>query len=243
MTLREASIHGERIVWDDTRLDDAQPELFDVAWWQSRDGLLGEAEGRGSAYFLQGLDGSDWVLRHNRRGGVIAHINTDRYLYTGLSRARPVREFHLLADLHGKGLPVPAPVAARVKPFLGLYRGDLITERIAHARPLADRLAESVMPATVWQRLGGMIARFHRHNLWHADLNARNILIDGKDAFHLIDLDKARQRAPGRWREANLLRLHRSLAKFREASMNFHFLDSDWAALRGGYASVFAGGL
>lgn len=243
MALREATIQGERIVWDDTRLDDAQPELFDVAWWQSRDGLLGEAEGRGSAYFVQGLDGCSWVLRHNRRGGAIAKLNTDRFLYTGRSRARPIREFHLLADLHAKGLPVPAPVAARVAPFLGFYRGDLITQQIAPARPLADRLAESAMPATVWQRLGGMIARFHREGVWHADMNARNILIDDKQAFHLIDLDKARLRAPGRWREANLMRLHRSLAKFRDASVNFHFLDSDWAALRGGYASVFAAGL
>ena len=241
MTLREATIQGERIVWDDTRLDDAQPELFDMAWWQSRDALLGQAEGRGSAYFLDGLDGSPWVLRHNRRGGSLARFNRDCFVYTGLARTRPVREFRLLADLDAKGLPVPAPVAARVKPFLGFYRGDLITRQIEHALPLADRLAESALPATVWQRLGGMVARFHREGVWHADLNARNILIDDRQAFHLIDLDKARLRAPGRWREANLMRLHRSLAKFRAASMGFNFLDSDWAALRGGYASVFAG--
>lgn len=243
MTLREASTQGEYRVWDDARLDQARTELFDPAWWQSHDALLGQAEGRGAAHILRGLDGLPWVLRHNRRGGALAQLNPDRFLYTGMARARPLCELRLLADLHAQGLPVPAPVAARVHSFLGFYQGDLITQQIPHTMPLADRLAEAALPATVWQDLGSVIARFHLHGVWHADLNARNVLIDTSDVFYLIDFDKARQRASGRWREANLKRLRRSLDKFGSASMTFNFLDADWVALRGGYASVFAAGL
>ena len=243
MTLREATIAGEHIVWDDVRLEEPAPDLFDAGWWQARDALRGEAEGRGTAHFVTGIDGTPWVLRHNRRGGALATLNPDRFLYTGLERARPVREIRLLATLRDRELPVPAPVAARVNASLGIYKGDLITVQIPDSVPLADRLAEAPLPSTAWQELGGTLARFHRAGVWHADLNARNVLVDGDDGFHLIDFDKARLRKPGKWREANIARLHRSLDKFRSASMRFNFLDANWAALRGGYTSVFAAGL
>ncbi|WP_348766664.1 3-deoxy-D-manno-octulosonic acid kinase [uncultured Salinisphaera sp.] len=232
--------HGERMVWNDAVLGHVDGQCFDPDWWRARDGLLGEAQGRGSAYFLQGADGNEWVLRHNRRGGALARINHDRFLYTGIERARPVRELRLLADLQARDLPVPTPIAARVQPALGFYRGDVITRRIPEAEPLADRLARQAVPSTAWQRLGAVLARFHRAGLWHADLNARNVLIDTHDDFHLIDFDKARLRTPGKWRQANLARFHRSLAKFRDASLAFNFLDADWNALRGGYVSASA---
>ncbi|MES1933798.1 3-deoxy-D-manno-octulosonic-acid kinase [Salinisphaera shabanensis T35B1] len=235
--------NGDRIVWNDAVLDEARSSLFDPAWWRSRGALLGEAQGRGAAYFLDGLDGSEWVLRHNRRGGALARWNHDHFLYTGAERARPIRELRLIAHLDALELPVPEPVAARVTPRLGLYRGDVITRRIAAAHPLADRLARQALPSAAWQRLGAVLARFHHAGVWHADLNARNVLVDADDAFHLIDFDKACLRTPGKWREANLARFYRSLAKFRDASLAFNFLEADWSALRGGYVSASAAAL
>ena len=235
--------NGDRMVWNDSVLDSAESDLFEPDWWRSRDALLGEAQGRGAAYFLHGLDGKEWVLRHNRRGGVIARFNHDRFLYIGAERARPIRELRLIATLEALDLPVPRPIAARVAPRLGFYCGDVITQRIEQAEPLADRLANQALPSMAWQRLGAVLARFHRAGLWHADLNARNVLVDADDAFHLIDFDKARLRAPGKWRQANLARFYRSLAKFRDTSLAFHFLEADWSALRGGYVSASAAAL
>ena len=83
MTLREATIRGEHFVWDDQQLDNPRPELFDAEWWRAREELLAEAQGRGTAYFLAGQRDVPWVLRHNRRGGALARINSDRFLYTG----------------------------------------------------------------------------------------------------------------------------------------------------------------
>ncbi|MES1951278.1 3-deoxy-D-manno-octulosonic-acid kinase [Salinisphaera sp. S4-8] len=244
MTLQiDRGAHGECMIWNDAVVDGVDSQYFDPAWWRARNALLGEAEGRGAAYFLQGLDGEEWVLRHNRRGGALARVNHDRFLYTGLERARPIRELRLIATLCARELPVPRPIAARVTTHLGLYRGDVITQRIPAAQPLADRLADQALPSTAWQRLGAVLARFHSAGLWHADLNARNVLVDTQDAFHLIDFDKARLRAPGIWRQANLDRFHRSLTKFGDASLAFNFLDADWRALRGGYVSVLAGAL
>ena len=174
--------NGDRMVWNDSVLDSAESDLFEPDWWRSRDALLGEAQGRGAAYFLHGLDGKEWVLRHNRRGGVIARFNHDRFLYIGAERARPIRELRLIATLEALDLPVPRPIAARVAPRLGFYCGDVITQRIEQAEPLADRLANQALPSMAWQRLGAVLARFHRAGLWHADLNARNVLVDLPEA-------------------------------------------------------------
>lgn len=243
MSLGEATHGRSRFVWDDARVHEVHDGLFDPQWWRQQGNLTGEARGRGTAWFVDGLDGQPWVLRHNRRGGLLARINHDRFLWSGAKRARSLEELRLLAVLHEKGLPVPAPVAARAEPRGLIYRGDVITERITGAMPLGDRLLREPIPATAWQTLGGVLARFHRVGLWHADLNARNVLVDAADDFHLIDLDKARLRSIGRWRQANLARLGRSLEKFRSAHHEFCFADTDWIALRGGYQAEFAAGL
>lgn len=231
---------GTHLLWDADRLAEADARLFDPQWWRDRRALTGEAEGRGAAYFVDGLDGCPWVLRHNRRGGLLAQLNHDRFLWLGVASARTFRELRLLAELHAEGLPVPEPVAARAIRHGALYRGDIITRRIEDARPLAERLHAGALPAAAWRGLGTVLARFHRAGVWHPDPNARNILIDGAGDFYLIDFDKARRRAPGRWHKANLARLYRSLDKFRRADSDCCFADSDWADLCGGYASVFA---
>ncbi|MES1925751.1 3-deoxy-D-manno-octulosonic-acid kinase [Salinisphaera sp. T31B1] len=197
--------------------------------------MTGEAAGRGAAYFLDGLDGRPWVLRHNRRGGAIAHINHDRFLWSGAARARSLTELSLLADMRAAGLPVPAPVAALADRRGLVYRGDVITERIADSRPLAEHLMVAVLADSGWQALGRVIARFHRAGIHHADLNARNVLLDGTGQFYVIDFDKARQRRPGSWCAPNLARLRRSLDKFAGKTRGFAFSGADWAALERGY--------
>ncbi|GAB3678609.1 3-deoxy-D-manno-octulosonic acid kinase [Salinisphaera aquimarina] len=231
------------MAWNPARIAEAPGvQLFDPRWWRDQKRLVGEAEGRGAAYFLDGLDGTPWVLRHNRRGGVLAHLNHDRFIWTGASRARALAELRLLARMHADGLPVPVPIAALAARRGPVYRSDVVTERIAGARPLADVLMEKALPATAWQALGGAVARFHRAGIRHADLNARNVLVDSDLNFHLIDFDKAKRVAPGAWREPNLARLRRSLDKFDALTPTFNFAEADWAALRGGYAEVFASG-
>lgn len=234
--LGEASDDGRHVLWDRARFE-GPPSLviFDPAWWRSRKRLTGEAAGRGAAYFLEGLDGTPWVLRHNRRGGVLAHINHDRFLWTGIERARALAETRLLADMRSAGLPVPAPVAALARRQGPFYRGDVITQRIDDSQPLADRLADEPLDESAWRALGQTIARFHRADIHHADLNARNVLIDRADRFHLIDFDKARRRSRGAWCAPNLARLRRSLDKFAAATPGFAFVERNWDALEAGY--------
>ena len=57
------------------------------------------------------------------------------------------------------------------------------------------------------------IAEFHNHGIYHADLNAGNILISEK-LVYLIDFDHSKQCHPRKmWQNANMKRLKRSIDK------------------------------
>jgi 3-deoxy-D-manno-octulosonic acid kinase len=165
----------------------------------------------------------------------MARLTADLYFWRGLEITRPWREWKLTANLHSQGLPVPQPIAARVSRAGLFYRGDLITRRIEPAQTLADLLSAKQLPPDGWQRLGTMLRRFHNAGVRHDDINARNILVDGSGAFHLIDFDKAAIVGSGAWREQNLARFRRSLEKFVRLSPRFHYTETDWAAFLNGY--------
>lgn len=235
---REAMTQGA-VVFDPARLPRAGQDLFDPAAYRPPPQPVG-AGGRGAAWFVHGPFG-EGVLRHYRRGGVVARLVSDRYLYLGERRVRSFHEFRLLARLRELGLPVPAPLAAacwRAGPW---YRAALLVERIPGTASLAQRLAAGV-DAPDWEGVGRLLARFHRAGVRHADLNAHNILVDAHGRHYLIDFDRGRLRRPEpHWRESNLARLWRSLRKLRGA-IDEAQLAQRFERLRQAYAAAFGGG-
>jgi 3-deoxy-D-manno-octulosonic acid kinase len=187
---------------------------FDPEYWRARGGLHDTARGgRGSVVFVETPDGV-CALRHYHRGGMVAPILGDRYLWTGRERTRGFAEFRLLAELHRRGLPVPAPVAARFRHRAGIhYTADLLTRRIERTRTLAELIGAGELDSGLAERVGALIARFHAQGVDHADLNAHNVLI-GPNGLWLVDFDRGRIRASkGAWGLGNLRRLRRSLLK------------------------------
>lgn len=185
----------------------------DPAWFRPGASARRLRAGRGDVTFFDTAFGA-CVLRHYRRGGLVARVNRDRYVWTGASRTRSFREFRLLAALHALGLRVPAPVAARYEREGLHYRADLVTRRIVGARTLAERLAAGELDAAIGARVGRTLAGFHVHGAWHADLNAHNVLVDASGSIWLLDFDRGRLREPAMgWQQANLARLRRSFAK------------------------------
>jgi 3-deoxy-D-manno-octulosonic acid kinase len=159
------------------------------------------------------------VVRHYQRGGIVARLSRDRFVWTGADATRPFREFRVTRRLQALALPVPEVVAGRWQRSGPTYRADLATREIAGARTLAERLAAGD-GGPDWDELGVLIARFHAVGLWHADLNAHNLLYDGEDRPWLIDFDRARFVAP--WSGAlqgNLDRLARSLRKLGHGAL------------------------
>lgn len=181
-------------------------------------------------------DNRPLVLKHYYRGGAVAAISKDRYLGFDVENSRAFREWRLLNEMHHLGLPVPRAVAAHVEKALFCYVADLVTEEIKHAKTLADILTVSSIDAGQWKKIGACIKLFHRHNVYHADLNARNILLTDAGEIYLIDFDRGRFRADSAaWKMANMARLKRSLLKFKKNTPGFNFDENDWDSLLQGY--------
>jgi tRNA A-37 threonylcarbamoyl transferase component Bud32 len=229
---------GRAKIWVDRgALADFDPRLFDPAWLAQTGRLAGGSEGRARAHFLN-HGGHDLVLRHYRRGGAVSPLLGDRFLRGPAAGSRAMREFALLGWMRGQGLAVPRPVAARWQPQGLWYRADLLTERIPDAATLAARLQAG--QAADWARIGAAIAALHAAGVWHADLNCRNILLDGGGSVWLIDFDRCARRRGGWWQAANLDRLHRSLAKEAAGPAGLAWSPADWQALLVGYRAALS---
>ncbi len=211
------------------------PRWFGHSHWRERNLVVGEEAGRGSVLFVSQGDGI-WALRHYRRGGVVSRLTADRYVWTGLEHTRAFREWRLLLELHEAGMPVPDPVAAHVIRHGLSYRGDIITERIADARSLASIFVTDKMHDRNWEDIGTTLRRFHDRGVDHADLNAHNVLLDRGGRVFLVDFDRGVIRAGGRWKQRNLNRLRRSLAKISRQS-GAVLDETDWGRLLRGYRS------
>lgn len=231
---------GAATLWFDAALwPDARVSSLDFAHRESRGGeRLGS--GRGNALIWKHADGREWVLRHYRRGGLIARLSIDLYVWLGPARSRAWREFTLLHALHAEGLPVPRPVAARLVRAGIFSRQDLVTERIPGARPLSDVLQSQALPHETWTRLGKTLAEVHRAGVGHADLNVSNILVDEAGRISLIDFDRGRRPASAAFQARAIARLRRSLDKWAGKAQPFFFTGADWDRLSAAYAEAFA---
>jgi 3-deoxy-D-manno-octulosonic acid kinase len=213
-------------------VDDALAALpVSAAWfdpgWLAQWGPLGAVSGgRGAARRVTTPAGRA-VLRHYRRGGFVARISEDAYLWRGEDAVRSFAELRVLAAARRAGLPVPMPFAARYARRGLVYRADILVAEIEGAETLGSRLA-SAPGAIDWVALGRLIARFHSAGIEHVDLNAHNVLIAG-DGMHLVDFDRARLHTPARpgtpWALGVLSRLDRSLRKLGAAVHVMRYAD------------------
>jgi 3-deoxy-D-manno-octulosonic acid kinase len=236
--VRQIPFRGGAMLYDTSRAGNAAASWFDAKWWASRGEVRASAEGRGSALFIE-ADGRRLVLRHYRRGGWIARLSSDRYLWRAASLTRSFLEWHLLYLMRRAGLPVPKPIAAcyrRTGRFS--YSADLLTEQIPDVSSLATRLAAGALPLTSWIAIGRCLRRFHNDGVCHADLNAHNVLLNDAQEVWLVDFDRGRLRRPGLWCDTNLVRLRRSIEKISDALPPDRFSEADWAALLSGYFAV-----
>lgn len=205
--IRDQSFGADMIRYDSRYLNAASPSLFDptspcVAATPVHHG------GRQAAWFVSG-DFGQGVLRHYRRGGFMARINRASYFWTGANTTRSFAEFQLLMFMKQAGLPVPQPWAATYRRCGLFYRAAILIQRIPKVQPLAK-----VLDAGHHDAVAGAVLAMHNAGVWHADLNAYNILVNDQGQVWLIDFDKGKQipMTLGR-RVNNLARLRRSLVK------------------------------
>ena len=142
------------------------------------------------------------MLRHYRRGGLVARFIDDHYVWLGAERTRAFREWRLLRKLRAAGLPVPNPVAAHVYRTGVIYTADIITAYLPDTRKLSWFIAQGRAPADCWRRIGAMIRAVHDHGVDHPDLTAHNVLLDDAGNTFLVDFDNAQLKPPGAWQRA-----------------------------------------
>ncbi len=215
---------------------------FEPTYLSSFESTTTVENGRATVWFFNITPSISAVLRHYYRGGQIAKVSADKFVWHGISRTRAVREYRLLEHMHNLDLPVPEPLGARITRHGVLYSCDLITRQIPDTQTLATILTTKQLNSEEWNKVGRTIKKLHQHHIWHSDLNANNILINKNGDVSLIDFDRCRIRAAtnfpwihGRWEQRNLERLRRSLRKGVHQSSINHYKESDWQLLIDGY--------
>lgn len=199
-----------------------------------------QSGGRGQAWFLESGEVSA-VLRVYQRGGLLAGINQQTYFAIQAEHSRAFKEWRMLNTMYEQGLPVPRPIAASIcrwpiapSPF---YRAHILIEKIKASRTLDERLARKPLDEERWKAIGRCIALFHQHGIYHADLNANNVMLDDESKVYLIDFDKSeyRQNNANNWKLANLQRLKRSLLKQQTLHSQYYFTEPEWQYLLSAY--------
>ncbi len=209
-------------------------KLFSRQYLKQQGLVFAEAQGRAVATMFN-WQGKQLVLKKYCRGGLVAKFNKKNYLFTGLKKTRVYKEFSLLQLMHQKGLPVSTPCYAEVIKNGAFYQAKIITQYIANSKSLADVLENQELLEKGWKKVGRLIRQFHDNQVYHADLNARNILLVG-DKGYLIDFDRSTIKSGETWKAQNLNRLKRSLLKIQNKSDVFYFDEQCWQVLVSSYA-------
>ena len=216
---------------------DVTEAWFDPEYWGAQARPV-DAGGRGTAWFVDAGE-HGLVLRHYRRGGLVAKVSRSHYVFTGRKRVRSIAEFELLKDLYDLDLPVPQPVAAWYERKGPVYQASIIVERIPGAVTFGSVWRD--LPEDTWCEIGRVIRRFHDAGVFHADLNCFNILLVGETSY-LIDFDRGYllrwNNMKDRLKEVSLQRLYRSLKKNLCNSEEFALLEKQWAALVSAYQTI-----
>ena len=227
--------------FNDSVISDLAPPFFDGdhhANGKQRDSTaLSHETGIGRArvvYFIH--NNTAMVLKHYYRGGAVAALIKDHYFGFSIENTRSFKEWRLLKKMRGFDLPVPDAVAAHVKKGLFYYQADLVTRKLENTKTLSDILSAGRLNSEQWKKVGACIHAFHQKNIYHADLNARNVLLNQEGEVYLIDFDNSYIRSDSKtWKMSNLARLKRSLLKFKKNESVFYFEEQDWSALLTGY--------
>ena len=231
----DPNVFKNQIVWFNTDMvPEFKADWFTDDYWQQQNAVTGQATGRGITTFFDYL-GKSFVLRHYRRGGLPGKFLTDQFWYSGLANTRAWRELNLLLQLRELNLPVPAPVAARVKKSGLVYRSDIVLEKIPDAQDVHTVLLKQNLREETWQNIGKTIALFHRFQVFHHDLNIHNVMLDKDNKVWLIDFDKCGIKKGDKWKNKNIERLFRSLNKEKQAAEQYHFDHRCWELLLKGY--------
>ncbi len=222
---------------------DSTHKLFNPAYLKAENLITNTATGRGTVYFFEAFQ-EQCVLRHYYRGGLIAKLSKDTFIYPGLEKTRPFQELSLLTSLYNAGLKVAKPLAAKVTRSAFTYTADIITGAIDHAQELHDFILQSPLEPSVWKQIGATLRQMHDLQACHYDINVKNVLLQQVPVeeaelaainIYLLDFDGCKIRTGEQWKKANLERFKRSLEKQKAKFSTYYYDDDCWGFIEAGY--------
>ncbi len=179
--VRRRALAGGAMLYDASRAGNLTADWFDPRYWRGAGEIEGAARGRGAA-FSSAAGEPAWVLRHYRRGGLMARLSRDRYWWHGEERTRPFAEWQLTYRCTAPGCRCrrrsPRAIAATAS-------GIAATSSPSACRRVArwpSACAPGRCRCCTWIAIGRCIRRFHDSGVCHADLNAHNILLERERA-------------------------------------------------------------
>ncbi len=217
---------------------------FQPAYLEQNNLIIKKMSGRGAVYFYNWPSQNavntapKLALRHYRRGGLVAKVSEDLFIYHGIQQTRCYQELAILAYLQEQGVSVPTPIAGLITQVGLFYKADIITQVIINAQELHETLQVKTLTPETWQQIGLEIQRMHKAGVCHDDINVKNILLQEEDAaikVYIIDFDKCKIKPDGTWKEANLARFKRSLVKQSHLYKEQTFSEKSWQHLLAGY--------
>ena len=211
----EAAVYRQpftHILYDADAIERPGRQWFDPEYWAEQSELETFTEGRGGCWKVDMPNGAA-VIKHYRRGGLVAKLSHDKYVFTGWQRSRSFVEWRVLAELSKRGLPVPIPLAAICVRHGRFYCAALVTRYITGARTLSDCLKHNPEQTELLAaKTSQLLALFNEGNVLHADLNLNNIVVDSNDKLWLLDFDRGRfVTMTEKRQQRSLKRLSRSL--------------------------------
>lgn len=211
---------------------DGKTALVRTEWLDSVADVL--LEGKGGESWLRGGRGAlmrftypqgKGLVRPYRRGGLIGKFIKSGYVLSN----RPRRELEIYTYLYESGFSIPEPLGAMWERRGLVYRGALATHEVAASNLLLYLEGHPEHGRAVLGAAGKLIRQMHDLGVYHADLQARNILV-GDKRIYIIDFDKAR-----RFSELSQLRRARNLLRLRRSMTKNDLTDGQFAVVCHGY--------
>jgi 3-deoxy-D-manno-octulosonic acid kinase len=177
-------------------------------------------------------EGQRMVLRRYLHGGLLRAVTRDLYALG----SRSFRELALTEEIRSFRIPTIEPIGAvHQSVIFPFYRAYLFTLEVPGARdsiqffqdigsrPVGEVLA---LKRKIIRAAGRLVRHFHDSGFFHADLQLRNLLIADPQVL-LIDFDRScrMQNLSDRRRMKNLLRLNRSVDKWKRRGLPVTFSD------------------
>ncbi len=167
------------------------------------------------------------ILRRYSHGGLLRAITGNLYCFG----ARSFSELALTEKIRICGIPTIEPIGAihQKTGFPLFYRAYLLTIEVPgalNAIQYLEKTEESPSRDTLLRKRkmirdsGLLLHQFHRAGFFHQDLQLKNILVAG-DRILIIDFDRSYGKPvlTARERMKNLLRLNRSVEKWRRSGL------------------------